>query len=191
MFPPKIERVRVERGTEPRSQTVISFFAAPPLEENEQSRVEAATEVLEIALRDILREELGETYSVSVGSVQPLPQPGYGRIVVSFGAAPENVDRMVDRVLQEVQRMQKEGPSEDLTTRAKESARREHETAVKQNGFWLGRFQSAKLLNRDPMLILKRMERIDAITPSLLHDVFRKYFPMDRNTVVTLVPAKS
>jgi zinc protease len=98
---------------------------------------------------------------------------------------------MVDRVLQEVQRMQKEGPSEDLTTRAKESARREHETAVKQNGFWLGRFQSAKLLNRDPMLILKRMERIDAITPSLLHDVFRKYFPMDRNTVVTLVPAKS
>ncbi|HXW06626.1 MAG TPA: insulinase family protein [Vicinamibacterales bacterium] len=190
-FPPSNERVKVERGREPRSQTVISFFAAPPIEENEQSRVEAATEVLEIALRDILREELGETYSVSVGSVQPLPQPGYGRIVVSFGAAPENVDRMVERVMEEVRRLQKEGPSEDLTTRAKESARREHETALKQNGFWLGRLQSAKLLDRDPLLILKRMERIDAITPALLHDVFRKYFPMDRNTVVTLVPEQS
>jgi zinc protease len=190
-FPAANERVKVERGKEPRSQTVISFFAAPPLEENEQSRVEAATEVLEIALRDILREELGETYSVSVGSIQPLPQPDYGRIVVSFGAAPENVDRMVERVMQEVQRLQKEGPSQDLTTRAKESARREHETAVKQNGFWLGRLQSARLLNRDPMLILKRMDRIDAITPPLLHEVFKKYFPMDRNTVVTLVPAKS
>jgi zinc protease len=190
-FPPKPERVKVERGKEPRSQTVISFFAAPPLEENEQSRVEAATEVLEIALRDILREELGETYSVSVGSIQPLPQPDYGRIVVSFGAAPENVDRMVERVMQEVQRLQKDGPSEDLTTRAKESARREHETALKQNGFWLGRLQSAKLLDRDPLLILKRMDRINAIAPALLHETFKKYFPMDRNTVVTLVPEKS
>jgi zinc protease len=190
-FPQANERVKVERGKEPRSQTVVSFFAAPPIEENEQSRVEAATEVLEIALRDILREELGETYSVSVGSVQPLPQPGYGRIVVSFGAAPENVDRMVERVLQEVQRLQKEGPSTDLTTRAKESARREHETALKQNSFWLGRLQSSRLLGRDPMLILKRMERIDAITPALLHEVFRTYFPMNRNTVVTLVPERS
>jgi zinc protease len=190
-FPPQPERATVEMGKEPRSQTVISFFAAPPIEENAQSRVEAATEVLEIALRDILREELGETYGVSVGSIQPLPQPGYGRIAVSFGAAPENVARMVERVMQEVQRLQKEGPSEDLTTRAKESARREHETALKQNGFWLGRLQSAKLLDRDPLLILKRIERIEAITPAVLHETFGTYFPLDRNTVVTLVPAKS
>ena len=47
---------------------MVSFFAEPPLDENEQTRVEAATEVLEIALRDILREELGETYGVSVGA---------------------------------------------------------------------------------------------------------------------------
>ena len=73
-FPAKIVREQVARGREPRAQTVVSFYAEPPLEENEQSRVEAATEVLEIALRDILREELGETYGVSVGLSQPLPQ---------------------------------------------------------------------------------------------------------------------
>ena len=101
----------------------------PPLEENEQTRVEAATEVLEIALRDILREELGETYSVSVGLQQPLPQRGAGRISVSFGGAPDKADSMVQRVMQEVQRLQKEGPSADLVNRAKEAAHREHETA--------------------------------------------------------------
>ena len=58
----------------------------------EQEQIIAATTVLDIALRDILREELGQTYTVSVGLSQPLPQRGGGHIEVSFGAAPENID---------------------------------------------------------------------------------------------------
>ena len=187
-FPSEIVRATVEKGREPRSQTVLSFAADPPLEENEQTRVEAATEVLEIALRDILREELGETYSVSVGLQQPLPQRGAGRISISFGGAPDKAESMVQRVLQEVQRLQKEGPSADLVNRAKEAAHREHETARRQNGFWLGRLQSAKLLQRDPKLILTREARINAVTTENVHEMFKKYFPIDRYTVVTLLP---
>jgi zinc protease len=190
-FPPAVERARVEKGKEPKSQTVISYFADPPIEEHEQTRVEAATEVLEIALRDILREELGETYGVSVGLSQSTPQRGGGHIDISFSASPDNVDRMIARVQQEVVRLQTAGPTEDLTTRAKETARRNYETSVKQNGYWLGRLQSAKLLGRDPLLILSRLQRIDSVTPAVLHETFRKYFPADRNTVVTLVPEKS
>jgi zinc protease len=189
-FPSTSERARVEKGKEPKSQTVVSFFADPPIEEHEQTRVEAATEVLEIALRDILREELGETYGVSVGLSQLAPQRGGGHIEIGFSGAPENADKMIARVLQEVARLQKEGPSDDLTNRAKETARRNHETAVKQNGFWLGRFQSARLLGRDPLLILSRLQRIDAVTPTVLHETFKKYFPADRTTIVTLMPEK-
>jgi zinc protease len=189
-FPPASERVKVEKGREPKSDTVISFFADPPLEENEQTRVEAATEVLEIALRDILREELGETYGVSVALAQQLPQRGAGHIDVRFSGAPDNAEKMSSRVLAEVARLQKEGPSEDLTTRAKETARRAHETALRQNSFWLGRLQSARLLGRDPLLILSRLQRIDAVTPSVLHETFKKYFPADRTTIVTLMPEK-
>jgi zinc protease len=190
-FPPKSEKARVEKGREPKSQAVVSYFADPPIEEHEQTRVEAATEVLEIALRDILREELGETYSVSVGLSQSAPQRGGGHIDISFSASPDNVDKMVERVQKEVLRLQADGPSADLTTRAKETARRNYETAVKQNNYWLGRLQSAKLLGRDPMLILSRLQRIDAVTPAILHETFKKYFPADRFTVVTLVPEKT
>ncbi len=189
-FPTTVQRETVTMGKEPKAQTVLSYFADPPLEENEQTRVEAATDVLEIALRDILREELGETYGVGVGRVQQLPQRGAAWISVSFTSAPENAASMVKRVQQEIERLQKEGPSVDLTTRAKESQRREHETELRENGFWLGRLQSSKLLGRDPMLILKRMERIDAVTPANVHEVFKKYFPNDRYTIVTLMPEK-
>jgi zinc protease len=157
----------------------------------EQERIGAAITVLQIALRDVLREDLGQTYSVSVGLSQSLPQRGYGYVQVSFGAAPENVEAMSQRVLAEVRRLQEEGPSGDLTARAKESARREYETALKQNGYWLRRLQTIHLLGRDPREILTRVERIDSLTPALVRETLRSFFPVDRHTIVTLVPEET
>jgi len=189
-FPAASTQATVEKGREPKGQTVISFFADPPIDPMEQERVSAASDVLEIALRDILREELGQTYTVSVDLSEPLPQRGAGHVAVSFGAAPENIGKMSDRVLEEVQKMQKDGPSADLLNRAKESARRNYETALKQNPYWLGRLQTEHLFDQNPALMLHRAERIDALTAQGVQDAFRKYFPIDRHTVVTLVPAK-
>jgi zinc protease len=167
---------------------VVSFFADPPPDPAEQVRVTAAADVLEIALRDILREELGQTYSVSADLVQRLPLRGGGHISVGFGADPANLDAMIARVLQEVGRLQKAGPTLDLTNRAKEGARRSHETAARQNGYWIGSLQAAHHLGLDPAEMLERPQRIAEITPGILGDVFRRYFPLERYTVVTLVP---
>ena len=92
-------------------------------------------------------------------------------------------------MLKEIKRLQDEGPSADLTNKAKESARRGYETALKQNDYWLRRLETVQMLGRDPGEIVTRNERIDAVTPQMLQDVFKRYFPSDRSTVVTLVPA--
>src|SRR6185503_14250787 len=116
-FPAATEQAKVELGREPRGQTVISFFADPSIDPMEQEQLIAATTVLDIALRDILREDLGQTYTVQVRLSQPLPQRGAGHIQVRFGAAPENLTTMTARVMQEIKRLQQEGPSLDLTNR--------------------------------------------------------------------------
>jgi zinc protease len=188
-FPDATQRVKVEQGREPRGQTVISFFADPAPDPVEQENINAATVVLDTALRDILREDLGQTYTVSVGLSQPLPQRGEGHIQIRFGAAPENIESMTARVMAEIKRLQQEGPTSDLTNRAKESARRSYELALKSNGYWLSRLQTAVVMGGKPEDILTRGQRIDAVTPQTLQDVFKKYFPADRSTVITLVPA--
>ena len=139
-------------------------------------------------MRDILREDLGQTYTVQVGLSQALPQRGSGHIEVRFGAAPREPPSMTARVMQEIKRLQQEGPSQDLTDRAKETARRGYETALKQNDYWLGRLQTIKTYNREPGEILTRNQRIDAVTPQVLQQVFKQYFPQDRSTIVTLMP---
>ncbi len=190
-FPAASEAATVQAGREPRGQTVISYYADPSIDPVEQEQIIEATSVLEIRLRDILREELGQTYSVSAGLSQPLPQRGGGYIQVRFGAAPENLESMTKRVKDEIIRLQQEGPSADLTNRAKEVSRRQYETSLKQNEYWLGRMQTVQNYDRDPHEILTRTQRIDAITPQVLQNVFKKYFPADRSTTVTLVPAPS
>ena len=46
-------------------------------------------------------------------------------------------------------------------------------------------------LGGNPEDILTRGARIDAVTPATLQDTFKRYFPLDRRTIVTLVPEKA
>ena len=147
--------------------------------------------MLQTRLRDVLREELGQTYTVSVGLAQELPQKGGGYMRVAFGAAPENIQAMTDRVLAEVRRLQQEGPSGDLVESAKETARRGYETSLKENGYWLRRLQTVQMFGTPVGEILTRQSRIDAVTASSVQEVFKTYFPLDRYTMVTLVPARN
>ncbi len=177
------------RGASRARRPSVSFAADPPLEENEQTRVEAATEVLEIALRDILREELGETYSVRVGLPQPLPQRGAGRICGQLrrraGQGARAWSSASCRRSSGCRRKDRRPISSTAPRKRRTASTRPRRS---RTAIWLGRLQSAKLLQRDPKLILTREQRIDAITQANVHEMFKKYFPMDRYTVVTLLP---
>jgi zinc protease len=189
-FPTGITKERVQKGQEPRSQTLLSFYADPSFDPQEQERVLAATSILQTVLRDSLREDLGQTYTVSVGLQQSAPERGSGSIGISFAAAPENIDGMADLVIAEVKKLQADGPSQDLVSKAKEGARRDYETALKQNAYWMGRLTTVHLLGGNPSDIPTRLTRIDALTPATIQEAFKQYFPMDRYTIVTLTPEK-
>ena len=188
-FPPQIVREVVQKGREPRSQTVISFFADTGLEEMEMHRTRAASQVLEVRLRDLLREELGGTYSVNVNYTNTQPQPGYGTVAIGFGSAPENVDRMVGAVLEQSAKLRSEGPTAEEVQRVQELERRELETAARQNTYWLQSMQTVHSLGWDVRSIAKRLERTASLTRENIHAVAKKYLPENRYTVVSLMPA--
>ena len=187
-FPAGVEKETVNKGKEPASQTVLSFFADPGFDEFEMHRLRAATSVLNIRLREILREEMGGTYGVSVGFSNTPPIKGYGMAVIQFGSAPENVDRMVAATLKEIERLKAEGPSADDVEKVKELERRDLETNGKQNSYWQGSMQTVHLYGWDPAGIARRDQRTERLTQENIKQMFQKYFPMDRYTLVTLKP---
>lgn len=187
-FPMGVVTEEVRKGREPSSQTVMSFFADTNLDELAMHRARAAASVLSIRLRDILREELGGTYGVGVSYQNTLPMKGYGAMTVQFGSSPENVEKLSNAVLTEVRRLVKEGPSADDVQKVQELERRDLETATRQNAFWIGSLQTTHLLGWDPTGILRRGDRIEKLSPAVLHEAFKQYFPLERYTLITLKP---
>ena len=47
------------------------------------------------------------------------------------------------------------------------------------------------MLGQNPADILRRADRINAVTPAVLREVFQRDFPMERYTIVTLVPQET
>jgi zinc protease len=169
----------------------MAFFADPGGDEIERLRLRAASDVLEIRLRDLLREDLGATYGVNVGQSSPFPQRDYGYTSVTYGSSPENARRLGELVLKEIARLQADGPSDDDLGKVKEMARRDLETAMQENGFWQGWLRSAHQRGLDPARILQRPSEIDALTGERVRAAFRRFFPLDRHTEVVLMPEAS
>jgi len=123
-----------------------------------------------------------------VGYGDTLPETGYGTTSVQFGSSPENVQKLTEAVMKEVDRLRRDGPSEADVKAVKEAEKNDLQESYKSNDFWLGSLQTAAILNRDPKRIALRLERADSLTPDNIHAAFTKYFPADRYTIVTLAP---
>jgi zinc protease len=190
-FPARIEKIRIEKGREPKSEILTTYFADAGDDEDQALLANAATDVLEIRLRDLLREALGSTYSVSVTFNSGLPERGYGTISIDFGSAPENAEKLAGNVLTEVDRLRTEGPTAEECAKVREQSRQSLETASKQNGYWLSVMQSNHVMGRQPEAVAVRRERIERITPAAVQAAARKYFPASRYTVAILMPETS
>ena len=189
VFPAKVERITVERGKEPRSSTIITFFSDTGGDVMQETIASGAAALLQMRLRDVLREDLGGTYSVSADYSHVLPTRGYGTTSISFGSAPEGAGTLVDAVMAEITRLATEGPTAEDAAKVREQEKRELETALKQNGYWLGGLQTSVVLRRDPAQLASGEERIEKLTPEALKAALQKYCPMDRYTVATLLPS--
>jgi zinc protease len=189
-FPSSMVKEEVKKGKEPVSQTVLAFFADPGLDEFEMHRARAAASVLNIRLREILREELGGTYGVSVVPAFKTSSAikAYGMMEIQFKSSPDNVDKLVNAAMTEIERLKKEGPSADDVAKVKELERRDLETNAKQNSYWLGSMQTVHMYGWDPAGIARRDQRTERLTQENIKAMFNKYFPTDRYTLVTLKP---
>ena len=178
----------VKRGTEPKARTVIVFNG--PFEWTRENRYAMASlaEVLRMRFRDVLREDLGGTYDVSVSqSSERDPRQEY-QVTVDFGSSPERADTLRAAVFREIERIKRDGPTAEEIEKVREIQRRGEETEVRQNGFWVNTLASAARYGLDPRVTLKRDELRAMLTPTLLRDTARKYLDESRYVQVRLLP---
>ncbi len=182
-----VERV-VRSGVEPKSRTHIVFTG--PLEFSRENRyaLEALAEVLQIRLRERLREDMGGTYSVSVGSLAERDPVASYSLSISFGADPGRLDELAAVVFDEIDSLRARGASPTEVDKVRESQRRTLETSLKQNNYWLWRLLAADRLGLSPREVLDTSSLIESLTPEMIRVAAQKYLLPDNYVRVSLYP---
>ncbi len=175
----------VRAGSEPKSQVSINFTGTAPYSEEEQLRLNAVVEVLNIRIIDVLREKLTLIYGGSMrGGLVRVPYQHF-HLTLTLPCAPENVDKVITAAMAEIQTMQEAGVDAADWAKVKQNWLTNHRKNLRENGFWSGRLQSAALHGTDPATVLDYEKQIEAITPEALQVAAKRYF--QRNNYVQLV----
>ena len=182
-----VERT-VRKGIEPKSQTAIVFVGPAKATREERFSLDAVSSILDIRLREELREELGGTYSVSVGSsITRIPKEEY-TFSINFGSAPERADSLVQAVFAQIDTLQSAGPRATDLAKFKETSVRTRETSLRQNGWWLGQIIASRREGDSMAARLALDPQLARLTPEVIRDAARRYLDKKRFVRVTLLP---
>lgn len=181
----------VHRGVEPRAETRLVFHGpATRSDLAERYTLSAMAQLLDMRLRDKLREELGGTYGASVsGSLAREPRPEYA-VSISFGSDPRRVDELTAVVFEEVARLGDALPLDGEVDKVKEMMRRSLETGLEQNGYWLGQLLSYDRQGLPLADIAHEQRFVEALTPAMIRDAARRYLDREQYVLVSLLPER-
>ena len=177
----------VRSGIEPRSNTVVVFAGDMDWSRQESLTLSVVGDVLQIRLRERVREELGGTYSIGVnGGGSSLPDEEY-LVSIIFGSDPDRTEELFGEVLDGIAWLQEGGEQEDLD-KVKEQLRTLREEDLRENGFWLNQIRAAVQRGEEFTEILGFDDRLDALTLEQVADAAQLYLPSDRYVRVVLFP---
>ena len=177
----------VHSGIEPRSNTVWVFSGPMDWSRGESLALSAAGEVLQNRLRERVREQLGGTYAIQVGTrATALPASDFLFYVI-FGSDPDRVEELLGEVEVEMDWLRDGGEQEYLDT-VKELMRTRREDQLRDNGFWLSQIQDA-VQQGEPFVEMGEFDaRLDELTLEQVAAAARRYLPMDQFVRVVLYP---
>lgn len=190
-LPSSVVETTVRKGLGQQSWVAIAFNG--PFEYDREHRHEFRTlaDVLSILLRRELREDRAGVYGVSVNpSTNDRPDPNY-TMFIYFSCDPERVDELTGALLDEIEQLKTEGPPEDVVSTVKEQQRRERETELRTNDFWVSVLDFYYSHDEDVLDVLRYEELISSTTAEEVQLAAQKYLNMDRYVKGVLYPEES
>ena len=185
-----VVKKEVLAGSEPKSQVSISFTGDAAYSEDEQLRLAALVEVLNIKIIDVLREKLTLIYGGGMGGGLVRAPYAHYQLQLSLPCAPENVDKVIAAAFSEIQKLQGSGPDAADLAKVKQNWLLTYRKQLRENSFWLGSLQSSVLYGTDPAIILDYGKRVAAVTVDDIQAAARKYLLQDNYVQVVMRPEK-
>lgn len=165
----------IEKGTDQKSSVRITYHGPTTYNAKEAHALSSLGEILSIKLIEKLREEEGGVYGAGArGNINKIPY-GWFNFNISFPCGPENVEKLKNAALAEVDKLIKNGPTNKDLAKVKEAQILERKEKLKQNRFWLSLLKNADYQSKDPNNIFTFEDDVNNLTKDYLKSVANKY----------------
>jgi zinc protease len=180
----------VYKGIGDKSSVQIVFSGEYEYNDNNNLQVDALNEILNIKLIERLREKESGVYAPHVGaSYAKLPNSRYS-IIVYFGCAPANVDKLIAATMEEINKIKQNGPEAVDIQKFIAEETRSTEVQLKENSFWEEHLASSSENQEDPDAVLHRIHDLNKVTVQSVKDAANKYLSGNNLIKLILLPGK-
>ncbi len=166
----------VKGGKENKSEISVSYYGnIAAFSDKENMAYGLLADILQMKTTDVLREQLGATYSPRVsGNMTRSPMLEYN-LNLTVSAAPENVDKLTEAFDALIKKVAAGDISDEDVLKAKEQRKKTVETQQKTNGYWASILESQDMYNYSPSVITTYFTRLNDATKQEMIDVANKY----------------
>ena len=180
----------VYKGIGDKSSVQLVFSGDYDYNDNNNLQVDALNEILNIKLIERLREKESGVYSPGVrASYVKLPNKRYS-IIVYFGCAPVNVDKLIAATMEEIAKIKKDGPEAVDIQKFVAEESRSTELQLKENSFWESHIASSAQNQEDPDAVLHYIHDLNKVTVQSIKEAANKYLSGDNLIKLILLPEK-
>jgi zinc protease len=181
----------VNSGSEDKSTVSLTFTGPAEVNEIEELRLSALTEVMNIRIIDLLREKLGLIYGGNMdASMTRIPYSHY-TVGVTLPTGPQNVDKVVAATFAEIERMRTQGPDQADLDKVKTNWLQTYRKSLQENGYWLAALQTSLTEGTDPATILTFDQEVQKLSVADLKGAALRYLKPDNYVQVVLNPEKA
>lgn len=185
----RIEATAV-KGNEPRATVRLVISGDYHYSPENNMQLTALADILQFRVIDRLREKEAGAYSPGVRVTYNKEPANRYAFTVSFGCAPENVNKLIAATKEEINKLKAGGATATDITKFSTEEERQYELHMKDNGFWLGwliaRYENAD----DPVEILKYPELIRQVNPASVKAAANLYLNEKNFIKLLLLPEK-
>ena len=187
-MPKGIVENSVKKGMEPKSMVHISFNGEFKWNRANTYILKSLESVMDIKLREVMREDMGGTYGVWMWTVpKHYPNEKYEFNIV-FGCSPDNVDTLTQALFAQIDSVQNHGINLDYIYKVQEKQKQAREVDLQENKFWLDFISSDYYHNVDPSRILDYVNTVDALSVKTIQSAANQYLNTENYVKVVLYP---
>jgi zinc protease len=184
-----VEKV-VKKGQEDKSLQYIVFHGDFNYSSKNVLLLDAVGRILSTRLLEVIREDKSSVYSIGASpSSSKYAEEEYS-ISIYYGTDPERLQEIKGAVFDEVKDFLRNGPKTEELDKAKEKMLRERETALTENGFWLGLLSNTYFLKDGDFSEFGTYDTlVKEMTKKSLKKSYKRFFDFKNYVSVALRPA--